>query len=560
MNTLMDTAPTAHPGLRPDSRLTPELVQQYEESGAWVPTTLRHLLSSAAAEVPDRTAAVDRTSTGQRRASVTYAELDERAHRYACGLYALGVRAGDSVAVMLPNRADFAALIFAINELGAVYSGIPVAYGERDVEVILRRTGARVVVVPESFGSARPLELVQGLRGRLPGLEHIVLAGPRQDGSTPLDSLLDAPEVDLPEPDPRVLAHVGFTSGTTGEPKGVMNTGQTLQAVMRNWAAHAGADALAEPFVNLVGSPVGHHTGFLWGVLLTTYLRGTAVYLDRWVPDRAAQVIREEGVTAMFSAPTFLQDLMQTDLAHDEHCPLRTVVLAGAPVPRTLPSVAGSMFGCYVCPAWGMTELGIGVSCAPHLPAHAQTTDGVPVPGTEIKVGAPENVDAAATAGTPGDTAGPLFIRGPGLFLGYLNLPEVTRAEIDTDGWFRTGDTVRLTADGYVELEGRTKDIVIRGGENIPVTSVESALFQHPDILEATVVGVPDERLGERACAVVVPSGDARPSLAEVCDFLLENGLSKHFLPERLEYVQALPKTASGKVRKVQLRERYGES
>ncbi len=556
------TAPSStHPGIRPDSRLTPDLVREYESSGAWASAPLRSLLSAAAAEHPDRVAAIDRTSgaTGSRR--LIYAELDERAHRYACGLHALGVRAGDFVAVMLPNSADFAALIFAINELGAVYSGIPVAYGEREVEVILRRTGAGVVVVAETFGSNSPQRLVQGLRGALPSLRHVVVAGSTSDdaamtadgamtddGVRPLASLLEAPDVDLPDVDARALCHVGFTSGTTGDPKGVMNTHQTLRAVMENWIAHVGRDTLGEPLVNLVASPVGHHTGFLWGVLLTTYLRGTAVYLDRWVPDQAVPVIREERVTTMFSAPTFLQDLVLTDLAHDEQCSLRTVVLAGAPVPRTLPTAAGEMFDCYVCPAWGMTELGIGISCAPHLPAAAQATDGVPLPGTEVSI-----VGADGQEAPPG-AVGSLRIRGAGLFLGYLHLPEVTAAEIDRDGWFTTGDTARRTEEGSLLLEGRTKDIVIRGGENIPVTVVESLLFQHPDIVEASVIGVPDVRLGERACAVVVPHGDATPTLEAVCDYLLEQGLSKHFLPERLELVDELPKTPSGKIRKVALR------
>jgi len=346
---------------------------------------------------------------------------------------------------------------------------------------------------------------------------------------------------------------VGFTSGTTGEPKGVLNTHQTLQAVLDNWVRHVGRDSLGDPLVNLIASPVGHHTGFLWGVLLTTYLQGTAVYLDRWVPDEGARVIREEESTKMFSAPTFLQDLLLTDLPHDAECSLRTVVLAGAPVPRSLPTVAGEMFGRFVCPAWGMTELGIGISCAPHLPAEALATDGVPVPGTEVSI-----------VGTEGDgqdvppgAIGALRIRGAGLFLGYLDLPAATAEAIDRDGWLATGDTARRTEDGYMALEGRIKDIVIRGGENIPVAVVESLLFLHPDIVEASVAGVPDVRLGERACAVVVPSRGVTPTLDGVCRFLVEQGLSKHFLPDRLELVDELPKTPSGKIRKVELRGRY---
>lgn len=550
---LLSDRPETHPGLRPDSRLTPELVEEYVRSGAWTGATLRSLLSTAARQHPDRVAAVNRRTGRPDSVGLTYAELDERAHRYACGLHALGVGPGDFVAVMLPNTADFAALIFAINELGAVYSGIPVAYGEREVEVILRRTGARVAVVAESFGSNRPRALVEKLRGAMPGLRHVVVAGETDAADVrTLESLLDAPDVDLPGPDARAVCHVGFTSGTTGEPKGVLNTHQTLMAVLENWVRHHGREGLGDPLVNLVASPVGHHTGFLWGVLLTTYLQGTAVYLDRWVPAQATEVFREERVTAMFSAPTFLQDLMQTDLVHDDGLALRTMVLAGAPVPRSLPAVAGEALGCYVCPAWGMTELGIGISCAPHLPPEAQQTDGVPVPGTEVRVVTPD--------GRPADkgATGALQIRGPGLFLGYLDLPEATAAEIGPDGWFTTGDTARISDDGYVSLEGRTKDIVIRGGENIPVTVVESMLFQHPDIVEASVIGLPDPRLGERACAVVVPEAGARPTLEQVCDYLLDQGLSKHFLPERLEIVEALPKTPSGKIRKVELRGRYG--
>ena len=544
-----------HPGIRPDSRLTPRLARDYAEAGAWTSTTLRSLLANAASEYPDRVAAVDHRSGVPGASRTTYAELDERAHRYACGLHALGVRAGDFVAVMLPNQSDFAALIFAINELGAVYSGIPAAYGEREVQVILRRTGAKVAVVAETFGSNRPLKLVQGLRGQLPNLQHVVQAGqPSEPDVLPLASLLESAESELPDVDARALCHVGFTSGTTGEPKGVMNTHQTLMSVLENWVTHQGRDSLGEPVVNLVASPVGHHTGFLWGVLLTTFLRGTAVYLDRWVPTQAAEVIAEEQVTVMFSAPTFLQDLLLTDLARDGSCSLSTVVLAGAPVPRTLPSVAGQRFGCYVCPAWGMTELGIGISCAPHLPPEAQATDGLPVPGTDVRVVGADGQPAPAGA------IGSLQIRGPGLFLGYMDLPEATAESIDADGWFSTGDTARATDEGYILLEGRTKDIVIRGGENIPVTVVESLLFQHPDILEAAVIGVPDARLGERTCAVVVPAADTAPSLDEVCAFLLGQGMSKHFLPELVQVVEALPKTPSGKIRKVELRERYAPS
>lgn len=553
MDTTSPGATTAHPSMRPDSRLTPDLIRHYLDDGLWTTETLRDLLRAAADRHPDRLAAVGHRGDTDEAQRMTYAEFDRYVHRLACGLAALGVGPGDGVAVMLPNWVEFAALVFAINEVGAVYTGVPPAYGERELRVILERSRARVLVVPVDFRGGRQLELARRLRSDATALRHVVVVGGPVDaptGELPFDVLLDAPEREFPPADPGALCHVGFTSGTTGEPKGVMNTHQTLTAVMRNWVAHVGPENLGEPMINLVASPVGHHTGFLWGVLLTAYRGGTAVYLDRWDPERAAGVIAAEGVTALFGAPTFLQDLLRTSLAGRADCPLRIAVLAGAPVPRALPATAGEAFGCYVCPAWGMTEWGIGISCAPHLSTRAQQTDGVPVPGCMVRV-----VAEGRRIANPGE-AGALQIRGPGLFLGYIGRPDATAEAIDPDGWFDTGDLAAIDADGCVTLQGRTKDIIIRGGENIPVVEVESLLFEHPDVIAAAVVGIPDERLGERACAVVVPAPGARPSLEQLCTYLSARGLSKHFLPERLELVSALPMTPSGKIRKVELRAR----
>lgn len=544
-----------HPGLRPDSRLTLELIQGYVESGQWVDRTLRDLLSTAASEHPDRLAGVDVVLGTTSRRRMTYLELDARVHQLACGLAELGIRPGDSVVVMLPNSLDFAALIFAINELGAVYSGIPIAYGEREVEIILRRTRASAVVIPHRLRNADHLAMVRRLRPYLENLAHVIVVGAESTaaasldaGESVLESLLTSPEHGYPSHDPAALAHIGFTSGTTGEPKGVMNTDQTLQRVMLDFVDHVGVDVFGDAVVNFVASPVGHHTGFLWGVLLGTYLGGTNVYLDRWNPDSAAALIREQGVTQMFGAPTFLLDLMHTDLASDASCPLRLVVVAGAPVPRDLPVTGAKALGAYICPAWGMTEWGIGIACSPKLPDVALTSDGAPIGKCEIRIRSFNG--SLAQVGEQGE----LQIRGPGLFLGYLERPDATAESIDVDGWFTTGDVAVERADGYFELRGRDKDIVIRGGENIPVVEIESLLFAHPDIVDVAVIGLPDERLGERACAVVVVRAGADMSLQILCDYLLGEGISKHFLPESHVVVEELPKTASGKIRKVELR------
>jgi cyclohexanecarboxylate-CoA ligase len=301
--------------------------------------------------------------------------------------------------------------------------------------------------------------------------------------------------------------------------------------------------------IQLVASPVGHHTGLVWGVLFTVYLAGTGVHVERWDPVWGADVISQERVSAFFGAPTFLQDMMRTDLADDPNGPLECVVVAGSPVPRTLPDRAGAALGAYIAPAWGMTECSILTSCTLAEPAAIQYSDGSSFAGSEVRI---VDVDAVDV---PVGVTGELLIRGPGVTLGYYDRVDATVESFLPELWFKTGDTASTDERGWLSLRGRSKDIVIRGGENIPVTDVESLLFDHPDVVDAAVVGYPDARLGERACAVLVTRPGARPDLAEVSNYLLAQGLSKHHLPERLVLLDRLPTTPSGKIQKFELRE-----
>lgn len=538
----------------PESRLTPELVARYREERAWREVTLDGYLAEAAAEGPDKLAAVSVDGeTGERTASTSYGELNDLVDRLAGRLSRLGIRRGDTVSLMLPNRLEFSALIFAVSRLGAVYSGIPVSYGERDAAFMLHRARTKVLVVPSRFGRADHVAMARGLLPQTPDLGHVVVLGgeaPEERGWLSFEELASAEPLDRPPAvDPGSLAHIGFTSGTTGEPKGVMNTHQMLDFVCRRWVEHVGEEVVNRDMVNLVPSPVGHHTGFLWGALMTTLLGGTAVYLDRWKPEVVAEVIGREGVTAMIAAPTFLQDLVRLPGMGPGTLPsLRIISIPGAPIPRSLVPHARETLDCFICPAWGMTEWGIGISGSPRLPRErVEETDGIPVEGCEVRV-----VQASGEPAGPGQM-GSLEIRGPGLFAGYLARPDFT-AEAIVDGWFRTGDQAIMDEDGYVSLVGRTKDIIIRGGENIPVHRVENLLYRHPAVADVAVVGVPDERLGERACAVLALEEGQHLTLEEVKDFLLAEGLSKHFLPERLELLDQLPKTQSGKIRKFEIR------
>ncbi|WP_311209603.1 MULTISPECIES: AMP-binding protein [unclassified Aeromicrobium] len=544
-------AMTQHPGLRDDSRLTEEIIRLYEDSGQWAPETLSDQLRRSAEATPEHVAAVEYGGDPMERRELTYLQLDALTDRYAAGLMAQGVEVGDSVVVMLPNCIDFAALIFAINRIGAVYTGIPVAYGAYEVGHILKTMSAKVVVCEEAYARSKPIEVVRSALGA--GVDAQVFVrgegATLKDGERPLRQLPTDPVGAFPEVDPRAICHVGFTSGTTGAPKGVMNTNQTLIAVLSNWVGYFGRHNLGDHVVNAVLSPVGHHSGFLWGVVLSARLGATAVYLDKWSPTRGADVIRREGATVFYGAPTFLQDLLTTDLVGDSACRLKAVIVTGSPVPRSLPARAFEAFGSWVGSAWGMTEIGIGISCRPGMAGNEMLSDGRPVDGVEVRVIGDDGSPALA------GVTGRMQVRTAGLFLGYLGLPEKTAEEIDPDGWFDTGDNARIDDEGLVHLDGRSKDIIIRGGENIPVVAVESVLYTHADVLDVAVVGIPDDRLGERACAVVVLRQGSSEDLDSLNKYLLDNGVSKHFLPERMLVVDSFPKTPSGKIRKVELRE-----
>lgn len=558
---------TATPTHRPlaetlNGQYTPvddETAADWRARGWWEDRSIRSLLTEAARTHPDRTALVGRRTDGS-RVTRTYREFDHNAHHAANVLASLGVGPGDAVVLMLPNWVQYPELVFGINELGAVYAGVPVAYGEREAAAVLRRSKAKVLVVPRSWRGGRHLELARTLRERSPALRHVLVVDDDGSGLGDGESLWSAhtgvPDHSFPGPDPDSICYLGFTSGTTGEPKGAMHSHNTLIYAIRRQAEHpgpAGPAVYGEPMVQLVASPVGHHTGFAWGIVFTAMLAGTAVHVDRWDPVWGAQVIRDEGVTTFFGAPTFLQDMVRTDLAGDPASPLTYLVIAGAPVPRNLPAQAGAALGAYISPAWGMTECSIVTSCTPAAPAAIQQTDGSVFPGCAVRT-----VDSAGQDVPPG-VVGDLLVRGPALALGYFDRPDATADAYLPGLWFKTGDRASVDANGWVTLSGRSKDIIIRGGENIPVADVESLIFDHPDVLNVGVVGVPDDRLGERVCAVVVVK-PGRPELttATLAAYLLGRGLSKQYLPERVISLPELPMTPSGKIQKFRLREMIG--
>ncbi len=336
-----------------------------------------------------------------------------------------------------------------------------------------------------------------------------------------------------------------YTSGTTGEPKGVMHTANTTMA---NIVPYARRLRLGADDVVLMASPMAHQTGFMYGLMMPIMLRASVVLQDIWDPLKAIDLIRAEGVTFTMASTPFLADLARSVGESGKAVPtLRTFLCAGAPIPGPLVEQARRVLGTKIVSAWGMTENGaVTLIELDDDDERAFTTDGSPLPGVELKV-----IDTDGSE-MPHGESGKLLVRACSNFGGYLKRPNLNAT--DADGWFDTGDLARMDAQGYVRITGRSKDVIIRGGENIPVVEIEALLYRHPAIAIAAIVAYPDQRLGERACAVVVPKPGQSIDLPSIVDFLKLQKIAVQYIPERLIVQDVMPTTPSGKIQKFKLR------
>jgi acyl-CoA synthetase (AMP-forming)/AMP-acid ligase II len=304
-----------------------------------------------------------------------------------------------------------------------------------------------------------------------------------------------------------------------------------------------------------MASTLAHLTGFLYGGRLAVQNGATGVFQDVWDPARFVELVEEHRITYTAGATPFLHDLLAApNLAEHDVSSLVRFCCMGAPIPRALVREARRKLpGLVVVGGWGQTENALVTLGIPGDPEEKLIdTDGYPFPGMRVRV-----VDDSGTELPPG-TDGRLQMTGPFLFVGYAERLEMTRALFEGE-WFDTGDLAHVDADGYLSISGRTKDVIIRGGENIPVAYVENVLYEHPQIQEVAVVGLPDPRLQERACACIVPIAGAELTFDDIKAFLAEKGVAKQYWPERLEVRPELPRTPSGKIQKFRLREQIGD-
>jgi cyclohexanecarboxylate-CoA ligase len=530
--------------------LTREKIDAYTGKGWWTDRIITDDLDAAAAAHPDRAAAITP------RGTVSYAELKRRSDRVALGLLELGVRPGDVVSYQLPNWIEFLVLHYAASRIGAVNNPLIPIYRDREVGFMVGLAESKVLVVPNEFRGYDYPAMVERLRPQWPALEHVLVVDGDGPGSwqefaeTPWEERRDPAELAALRPDPNDVTLLIFTSGTTGEPKGVMHTHSTLMAANAPLPDRLG---VAPDDVIHMASTFAHLTGFLYGVRLPVQVGGaTAVYQDVWDPERFVALVERHRVSYTSGATPFLHDTLGTPgAASRDLSSLRLFCCMGAPIPRAIVREAHRRLPeMTVLGGWGQSENALVTLGIPGDPGEKIVErDGYPWPGMEIRV-----VDANGTP-QPAGQEGRLQVRGPFLFVGYLHRPQLTASSFDGD-WFDTGDVAEIDADGYLNITGRTKDVIIRGGENIPVAYIENVLYEHPDVAGVAVVGVPDPRLQERACAVVVlKPGSTALTMERVRAFLAEKGVARQYWPERLELLAELPRTASGKIRKFELRD-----
>ena len=521
--------------------------RRLRDAGHWRNTTIAREAWAAACNRPDRVALYL-----EHEPDASYAALADEALRLVTGLKALGLQAGDTIAFQLPNWREVATIDIAAAALGLVTTPVVPIYRDAELRFILRDARAKLLFIPGQFRSLDYPAMIDGLRAELPQLQHVVTL--RDDRALPgmLDyaALVAGSRADpdlLPDVDPDSVKCRLYTSGTTGYPKAVLHSHNTLSYVQGCSARHG---AIQRGDVMLMPSPVTHVTGYSSGINLCFMSDMQTALMERWDANQAIDIINRVGVTLTLGATPFLRELLAAAKQRNDRLPgLRQFSCGGAAVPPSLVKEAQAWFeNCVVARVYGSTEVPLVSYGWRDKPELAATTDGQ-LYAFEVRVLDDDGVDVAPGAD------GEIAARGPGMFLGYAD-PGQTRAAHTGDGYFLTGDIGHVSDEGAVVITDRKKDLIIRGGENLSAKEIENVLHQHPGVQEAAVVSMPHERLGEGVCAFIIAAPGADLTAAELTDFAAGQSLARQKLPERYEFVPELPRTAAGKVRKDQLRTR----
>ncbi|MFP2556453.1 medium-chain fatty-acid--CoA ligase [Escherichia coli] len=518
----------------------------YRQQGLWGDASLADYWQQTARAMPDKIAVVDNHG-----ASYTYSALDHAASCLANWMLAKGIESGARIAFQLPGWCEFTVIYLACLKIGAVSVPLLPSWREAELVWVLNKCQAKMFFAPTLFKQTRPVDLILPLQNQLPQLQQIVGV----DKLAPATSSLSLSQI-IADNTPLTtaitthgdeLAAVLFTSGTEGLPKGVMLTHNNILASERAYCARLN---LTWQDVFMMPAPLGHATGFLHGVTAPFLIGARSVLLDIFTPDACLALLEQQRCTCMLGATPFVYDLLNLlEKQPADLSALRFFLCGGTTIPKKVARECQQR-GIKLLSVYGSTE------SSPHAVVNLDdplsrfmNTDGYAAAGVEIKV-----VDDARKTLPPG-CEGEEASRGPNVFMGYFDEPELTARALDEEGWYYSGDLCRMDEAGYIKITGRKKDIIVRGGENISSREVEDILLQHPKIHDACVVAMPDERLGERSCAYVVLKAPHHSlSLEEVVAFFSRKRVAKYKYPEHIVVIEKLPRTASGKIQKFLLR------
>jgi len=489
--------------------------------GWWVRDTLADSLIEAAQRTPQRTVLIDTACQMDCRS------LHDEASALAQALLAR-MPTGSVVSLMLPNWHEATIIYLAATMAGMVVNPILPSLRDRELLFILNDANTRMIFVPSVFGRHDYAAMMDRVVGQMDSPPEVVVV--RGGGSLPAAGALTA---ELPTLDPDAVRMILYTSGTTGRPKGVLHSHNSMHALICQirdyWQVQPG-----DRF--LVPSPIAHIGGSIYAFECPLLLGTSAVLMERWNADEAVELIRTHRCTHIAGATPFLEQLLTAAECASTRLPeLKLFVCGGASVSPSLIRRAADYFErAVVTRVYGSTEVPVTTVGAPLDPDHAADTDGRP----------------GFAQVTLRD--GEICARGPQMLVGYLH-PGDEAGSFDADGYFRTGDLARWVDDDYLVVTGRAKDLIIRNGENIAPKEIEDILIDHPGIAEIAVVGLPDTRTGERACAVIVPTDQPRPDVATLRSFLQAQGVATFKAPEQVVIWKQLPRNDAGKVLKHQI-------
>ncbi|EFL2530196.1 medium-chain fatty-acid--CoA ligase [Escherichia coli] len=518
----------------------------YRQQGLWGDASLADYWQQTARAMPDKIAVVDNHG-----ASYTYSALDHAASCLANWMLAKGIESGDRIAFQLPGWCEFTVIYLACLKIGAVSVPLLPSWREAELVWVLNKCQAKMFFAPTLFKQTRPVDLILPLQNQLPQLQQIVGV----DKLAPATSSLSLSQIIADNTSLTTaitthgdeLAAVLFTSRTEGLPKGVMLTHNNILASERAYCARLN---LTWQDVFMMPAPLGHATGFLHGVTAPFLIGARSVLLDIFTPDACLALLEQQRCTCMLGATPFVYDLLNVlEKQPADLSALRFFLCGGTTIPKKVARECQQR-GIKLLSVYGSTE------SSPHAVVNLDDplsrfmhTDGYAAAGVEIKV-----VDDARKTLPPG-CEGEEASRGPNVFMGYFDEPELTARALDEEGWYYSGDLCRMDEAGYIKITGRKKDIIVRGGENISSREVEDILLQHPKIHDACVVAMSDERLGERSCAYVVLKAPHHSlSLEEVVAFFSRKRVAKYKYPEHIVVIEKLPRTTSGKIQKFLLR------